>query len=208
MPLIRVKSNIIVNGAIVEPGTYPKEELGNADINYLVSKGIVEIAGDRPWDVLLPDSPTDENYVEEIERMQAALESLHGENEQLRRELKAKNTELQKAADTRPLNRFHAPEAGELQEAREEANHWRVTAEQQAKEMQSLRHRNDRYAEQLGTPNVGIDDAAGEPRTDGITVNPVPGTQLPVVESDVITTTGGGNQIRATTRRIPPTRQK
>lgn len=212
MPLVKLKSTVSVDGKPIGPGTFKREELGSADIGWLVEKNVAEIVGNRLWDTMLPDDPTPEQYAEEIARMQQTIETQAQQVDAMKRTADDLREELKKAADNRPLNRYHAPDAQQTAALETDRDYWKQTAERRAKEIEGLRERNDHYAGLLSAgktedPGAGPDEpsdyGAGGGTGDAPTATPAPNApRLSIVDDAAIGTTHGGSPIRATTKRF------
>jgi hypothetical protein len=75
MDRFRVKTSIPGRaGELMTAGqTVSAEDLTHADKAWLIRSGAIEVVGSKPARNLLPDQPTDQDYRDEIERLQSEL---------------------------------------------------------------------------------------------------------------------------------------
>lgn len=88
MDKVRLKQPVVAAGgqAVLQPGEYPRSELAHCNMNWLIQSGAAELVNGNQVVSLLPDNPTEQDYQEEVLRLQIALEETLAELD------KAKNT--------------------------------------------------------------------------------------------------------------------
>lgn len=71
-------------GELLQPGLYAREQLSHCNLPWLIQSGAAELVGGTAAVSLLPDNPTEQDFRDEIQRMQATIEGQAAELDAVR----------------------------------------------------------------------------------------------------------------------------